>query len=187
MEDLDAVRAVLGGDREAYAHLVRRYHRRLYYYVVGKIADDAEAEDVVQRTFVTAFGKLRDFDASRPLLSWLRGIALNHCRNDLRLASRQARLKDRLVEARRLDLQAAWIEEPEELGEARVMALRKCVKTLNDDERKAVELRFVEERPFKDIGAALARDGEAARLFLFRLRQRLADCVRKRLALGEAT
>jgi DNA-directed RNA polymerase specialized sigma24 family protein len=61
------------------------------------------------------------------------------------------------------------------------------VKTLSEDERRAVELRFVEERPLKDVGAALARDGEAARLFLFRLRQRLADCVRRRLALGEAT
>lgn len=187
MEDVDAVRAVLGGDREAYGHLVRRYHRRLYYYVVSKIVDDAEAEDVVQRVFVTAYGRLKDFDASRPLLSWLRGIALNHCRNELKSASRQARLKDRLFDARRLELQAAWIEEPEEAGEARVLALRKCVKTLSDEERRAVELRFVEERPLKDVGAALARDGEAARLFLFRLRQRLADCVRKRLAWGEAT
>ena len=187
MEDLEAVRSVLGGDREAYAHLVRRYHRRLYYYVVGKIADDAEAEDVVQRAFVTAYGKLKEYDPARPFLSWLRGIALNHCRNDLRVAVRQARLKDRLLEARRLELQAAWIEEPEEAGEARVLALRKCVKTLGDDERRAVLLRFVEERPLKDVGAALDRGGEAARLFLFRVRQRLADCVRKRLALGEAT
>lgn len=186
MEDLEAVRAVLEGDREAYAHVVRRYHRRLYYYVVGKIADDAEAEDVVQRTFVSAFGRLREFDPARPLLAWLRGIALNHCRNDLRVASRRAALANRFVQVRRLELQAAWMEEPEELGEARVLALRKCVKTLSDEERTAVRLRFLEERPLKDVGTALARGGEAARLFLFRLRQRLADCVRRRLALGEA-
>ncbi len=185
MEDQDAVRAVLGGDREAYAHVVRRYHRRLYYFVVGRVVDDAEAEDVVQRTFVSAFGRLREFDPARPLLAWLRGIALNHCRNDLRAACRQARLKNRLVEARRLELQEAWMEEPEELDEARVLALRKCVKTLSDEERAALRLRFVEERPLKDIGAALARNAEAARLFLFRLRQRLADCVRRRLAPGE--
>lgn len=187
MEDHRAVEAVLAGDREAYRHVMRRYHRRLYYYVLGKAADDGEAEDIVQRTFVSAFHRLRDFDPAQSLLAWLRGIALNHCRNDLKIAVRQARLKNRLLDARRLELQERGLDEPAEATEQRLLALRKCVKGLSDEERKAVELRFVEELPFSSIGEALARNGEAARLFLFRLRQRLADCVRKRLALGEGT
>lgn len=186
MEDPRAIEAVLAGDREAYGHVMRRYHRRLYYYVLGKVADDGEAEDIVQRTFVTAFHRLRDFDPAQPMLAWLRGIALNHCRNDLKIAVRQARLKSRLLDARRMEFQESWLDEPAEDAEQRILALRKCVKGLSDEERRAVELRFVEELPFESIGDALARNGEAARLFLFRLRQRLADCVRKRLALGEA-
>lgn len=184
MEDREAVEAVLAGDREAYGHVMRRYHRRLYYYVIGKVADDGEAEDLVQRTFVTAFHRLADYNSELPMIAWLRGIALNHCRNDLRIAVRQARLKNRLLDARRMEMQERWIDEPEEAAEHRILALRKCVKGLSDEERKAVELRFVEERPFTSIGDAMARNGEAARLFLFRLRQRLADCVRKRLAMG---
>jgi len=185
MEDPRAIEAVLAGDREAYGHVMRRYHRRLYYYVLGKVADDGEAEDIVQRTFVTAFHRLKDFDVSRPMISWLRGIALNHCRNDLKLAVRQARLKNRLLDARRMELQESWLDEPAEAGEQRILALRKCIKGLSEEERKAVELRFVEELPFESIGEAIARNVEAARVFLFRVRQRLADCVRKRLAVGE--
>lgn len=187
MEDARAVEAVLAGDREAYGHVMRRYHRRLYYYVIAKVADDGEAEDLVQRTFVSAFHRLADYNPALPLLAWLRGIALNHCRNELKVAIRQARLKNRLLDARRMEMQESWLDEPGEAAEQRLLALRKCVKGLSDEERKAVELRFIAELPFSSIGEALARKSEAARLFLFRLRQRLADCVRKRLALGEGS
>jgi hypothetical protein len=40
----------------------------------------------------------------------------------------------------------------------------------------------VQELPLAAIGEQIGRNAEGARLFLFRIRQRLADCVRKRLA-----
>jgi hypothetical protein len=43
--------------------------------------------------------------------------------------------------------------------------------------------RFVQELPLAAIGAQLGRGAEAARLFLYRIRQRLADCVKKRLSI----
>jgi len=43
--------------------------------------DTAEAEDLVQATFLTAIEKARSFDASRPLLPWLLGILTLHARD----------------------------------------------------------------------------------------------------------
>lgn len=185
MEDRDSVSKVLGGDREAFGLLVRKYHRRLYYYILGKISDDDEAEDLVQKTFVTAFHRLRDFDPSQPLLPWLRGIALNHCRNGLRQFERQALLRERFLDARRASLHAALLDEPGGADERRIEALRKCVRTLSTEEQEALRLRFVEERPLKSIGEPMRKNAEAVRLFLFRIRQRLAECIRKRLAVQE--
>ncbi len=185
MLDTEAVARVASGDRDAFASVVHRYHRRLYYYVIGKTADYGEAEDIVQKTFVTAFRRLAEYDPRQPLLAWLRGIALNHCRNELRAACRQARLRERLLEARRAELALGMLEEPEARDERRVGALRKCVESLGEREQKALELRFVEEAPLPSIGEALSRSAEAARLLLFRVRQRLAACVKKRLALEE--
>ena len=51
------------------------------------------------------------------------------------------------------------------------------------DEQAAVEMRFVQELSMAAIGKQLGRGAEAARLFLFRIRQRLADCVKKRLSM----
>ena len=35
--------------------------RELYYFVVGKVAEDAEATDIIQKSFVSAYQNLRSF------------------------------------------------------------------------------------------------------------------------------
>lgn len=186
MQDNEWITQVLGGDREAFGLIVRAYHRRLYYYVVGKVADGAEAEDIVQKTFVSAFASLMAYDQQRPLLDWLRGIALNHCRNEWRQQARRARLQERLLETRRAEWHLELLDGPDADDVQRLAALRLCLERLDAPEQKAVHLRFVEEQPLQAIGAAVGKTGEAARLYLFRIRTRLAECVKRRLALGEA-
>ena len=68
-------------------------------------------------------------------------------------------------------------------NERRLAALRLCLEQLSPHEQAVVELRFVQELPLAAIGEHLGRGAEAARLFLYRVRQRLADCVKKRLTL----
>src|SRR5690349_5613552 len=113
MDDQVAIAETLAGDKEAYGFLVRNYHRNLYYYVVGKVPVESEAEDIVQRAFVTAYNKLSDYDFGQPFPAWLRGIALNHCRDLWKHHQRQSALKDRLVEARRAELNLQWLAEPD--------------------------------------------------------------------------
>jgi RNA polymerase sigma-70 factor (ECF subfamily) len=185
MDEQEAIKRTLAGNREAYGHLVRTYHRRLYYYVVGKIPIESEAEDIVQRAFVTAFNKLHDFRPEQPFIAWLRGIALNHCRDVWRQHQRQAELKDRLLEIRRAELHLQGLEKPE-VEQDRLLALRTCMESLDEAEQRAVHLRFVEERPLEEIGAELNKNSEAVRQFLFRIRVRLGACVKKRLMLHAA-
>ena len=186
MDDIECITQVLAGRRDAFEHIVRSYHRRLYYYVAGKVTAGGEAEDIVQKTFVTAFHSLMAFDQDKPLIDWLRGIALNHCRNEWKQHARRARLKDRLLEARRAELQLGLLEQPDAGDETRLAALRQCLERLDEPEQKAIHLRFVEELPLRSIGETTGKTSEATRLYLFRIRTRLADCVKRRLASAEA-
>ena len=68
-------------------------------------------------------------------------------------------------------------------SERRLAALRQCLQQLDSQEQTAIEMRFVQELPLAAIGKQLGRGAEAARLHLYRIRQRLADCVKKRLSL----
>jgi len=186
MDDPEAIAQVLAGNKDAFEHIVRTYHRRLYYYVAGKVAESGDVEDIVQKTLVTAFRHLHEFHPDQPLLPWLRAIALNHCRNEWKQRERRARLQGRLLEAKRAQLQLGWLRGPDDHAEERVAALHECLKTLSESEQQALHFRFVEELPLKAIGDWLGKSSDAARLFLFRIRQRLGRCVKKRLALEEA-
>ena len=182
MNDSDVIAAVRGGEGETFAVIVERYQRTLYYFVVGKVADDTEAKDIVQKTFVAAFQKLGEFRLGENLFAWLKGIALNHCRNEWRRYHSQARLAGRLLEEKRAELELASFEVRPDDDDRRLAALRECLEQLSPHEQTVIEWRFVQELPLSAIGEQLGRGVEAARLFLYRIRQRLADCVKKRLS-----
>lgn len=70
------VAAVLGGDKDAFRHLVERESTsvvRVCYRVLG---DLHEAEDAAQETFVTAFRSLATWRGDGPFGAWLSRIAL---------------------------------------------------------------------------------------------------------------
>jgi RNA polymerase sigma-70 factor (ECF subfamily) len=183
MDDTEIASAVVAGDKDAFGALVERYQRSLYYFVVGKVADDTEAKDIVQKTFVVAFQNMSDFRLGGSFFAWLKGIALNHCRNEWRRYQSQARMAGRLLEEKRAELELASLDARASDTERRIAALRECLEKLSPDEQAAVEMRFVQELSLAAIGEQMGRSAEAVRLFLYRIRQRLADCVTKRLSL----
>jgi len=183
MNDREIIAAVREGDSDAFGSLVERYQRTLYYFVVGKVADDTEAKDIVQKSLVVAFQNLADFRSGESFFAWVKGIALNHCRNEWRRHQSQARLAGRLLEEKRAELELASFDTRLDEGDRRLGALRQCLEQLSPQEQSVVEWRFVQELPLAAIGEQLGRGAEAARLFLYRIRQRLADCVKKRLSL----
>ena len=183
MNDPEIIAAGRAGDNDACAALVERYQRTLYYFVVGKVADDTEAKDIVQKSFVAAFQNLVDFRVGENFFAGLKGIALNHCRNEWRRHQSQARLAGRLLEEKRAELELASFNIRPDEDDRRLAALRQCLEQLSPHEQTVVELRFVQKLPLATIGEQLGRGAEAARLFLYRIRQRLADCGKKRLSL----
>jgi RNA polymerase sigma-70 factor (ECF subfamily) len=65
------------GDADAFAALIRRHDKHLYRIARGVLADDHEAEDIVQEAYIRAFTGLRGFRASASLRTWLTRIVLN--------------------------------------------------------------------------------------------------------------
>jgi RNA polymerase sigma-70 factor (ECF subfamily) len=82
----DAVLAVAArqGDQDAFAHIMRRHKGWLYQFIRRYVADKDDAYDVLQESFVSAWGALARFDPERPFEAWLRQIALNKCRDRAR-------------------------------------------------------------------------------------------------------
>lgn len=75
--DEHLVALVRSGDGPAFAAIMQRHNQRLYRIARGIVRDDAEAEDVVQETYVRAYGALAGFRGESSLATWLTRIALN--------------------------------------------------------------------------------------------------------------
>lgn len=75
------VALALIGRQDAYRELLARYREPIYRFIRASTGDAQESLDLTQDTFISAFSALDRYDPSRPLLNWLRRIALNKCRD----------------------------------------------------------------------------------------------------------
>ena len=65
------------GDALAFETIMRRHNRLLFRSARGVVGDDAEAQDVVQETYLRAFSTLTSFRGASALGTWLARIAIN--------------------------------------------------------------------------------------------------------------
>ena len=69
-DDLELVRAVLGGDRSAFSAIVSRYRKMVARTVKGMLNDTVYAEDVGQEVFIKLYYSLSEFRGESKLISF---------------------------------------------------------------------------------------------------------------------
>jgi RNA polymerase sigma-70 factor (ECF subfamily) len=84
--DIEIVRRVQGGDVQAFAGLVEKYHRPLLSFIARIVRDESSVEDLGQEVFLSVYRSLRAFDEQRsvPFAAWLFIAARNRCVSELR-------------------------------------------------------------------------------------------------------
>ena len=72
--DLDLVRLAQAGDIDAFGELVERNRRAVFRAALACVRSPAEADDVAQEAFVTAYRKLATFRGDAQFRTWLLSI-----------------------------------------------------------------------------------------------------------------
>ena len=75
--DAELVQRTLAGHAPAFEAIMRRHNRLLFRSARGIVGDDAEAQDVVQEAYLSAFTKLHSFRGDSALGTWLARIVIN--------------------------------------------------------------------------------------------------------------
>jgi len=65
------------GGREAFAELVRRHERRVYAIALRMAGNPADADDLAQEVFLTAWKAIGSFRSGSSFYTWLYRIAVN--------------------------------------------------------------------------------------------------------------
>jgi RNA polymerase sigma-70 factor, ECF subfamily len=132
--DGECVRRCLGGETEAFDHIVLRYQKPVFNAILHMVNDYEDSRELSQTAFMKAFMHLKSFDQRRPFFSWLYRIAINEAINFL-----SARKIGEPIAAD-FPSRAAG---PEERLEAKEIGahLEAAMATLQPDYRAAVVLR----------------------------------------------
>ena len=92
VDDADLARRITGGDEAAFEGVMRRHNGALYRVARAILKNDADAEDVLQESYLAAYRHIADFRADAKLSTWLTRIVVNQA-----LARRRSRHRARIV------------------------------------------------------------------------------------------
>jgi RNA polymerase sigma-70 factor (ECF subfamily) len=169
------------GDSAAIEVLVRRHNRALFRTARAILRDDAEAEDVVQETYLKAFRALATFRGESSFSTWLTRIAANQALMRLRSASRADKVIPidhhhgaSLMEA--VEDEGAGPESAAMSAEMRRL-LERRIDELPDLYRAVFVMRAVEEMSVEETGAALGLPEATVRTRFFRARALLRGAL----------
>lgn len=147
------IRAVLGGDAQAYAQLVERYRARLLGLAFHLAGDWDTAADLAQETLVTAYECLDRIRNPAAFGVWIAGILRNKFRNLGRPNPAATLSLDQLLEAG-FDPPVPDCAETAASDED-LRAVMKCVESLPEMYREVLLLRYVEDHSYKEIAEFL--------------------------------
>lgn len=153
-DDASLVARALDGDRWAFEALYRRHVRRVTNAVTRMVGRTAEADDIVQQTFLLAMERLGALRDPAAFAGWLSRIAVNEVRGRLRKRRWLRRLAlDREEDDASLEALAASDASPEVRAE--LAKLDAVLAAMDPELRIAWMLRFVEGWELTEVAAAL--------------------------------
>jgi RNA polymerase sigma-70 factor (ECF subfamily) len=176
LEEKALVERMLAGDEPAMEEFADGYFPGLYRFALARLHGDSElTRELVQTTVCKALAKLETYRGEAPLFTWLCAC----CRNEIRMHFRQKKRLPRIVEldadAPEADRAAGleWGEHPEGAlaRKEEVHRVHEALDLLPPHYARALEWKYVDRLPVKEIAERLRLGAKAAESLLTRARQ----------------
>jgi RNA polymerase sigma-70 factor (ECF subfamily) len=176
-----AIEAVLGGDRKAFRLLVERHQRGIYGVIYRLVHSAADAEDLAQQAFLSAFDALGRFDLEARFSSWIYRIAVNLAKDHLK--SRQRGEQPSAAEPSEA-LFAGLVPPTDQPAVAaeRHQLISQALGALSWKDREVLVLKDLEELSYEEMGEILHRPITALKIRVLRARSRLKAELERRCA-----
>lgn len=150
-------------DPARFAELYENNFARVYAYVVRRVGDRAETEDLTSEVFHHALANLQKFEwRGIPFAAWLFRIAANLISDRWQRSNRE-QLMD---EPEQIESAPAKNQDSEEVE--RRATLFRLVDTLPPEQRRVVALRFVEQKSIKEVALEIRKTEGAVKQLQFR-------------------
>ncbi len=175
-DELELARAA-AHDAGAFAALYRRHVSSVYRYLMSRVGDVRDAQDLTAETFLAALRHIGRFRGQGTLIAWLLSIAHNAAADHFR----RVRPDVTLAEVEDLPDPAGSADEAvcRRLDQAQVLG---ALQQLSPERAEAVVLRVVLELSVAETGLVMGKSEAAVKMLVHRA---LADLRRHLAALAE--
>jgi len=167
--DAEAIRAVLAGDVERFAVLVRRYRDRYAGYAVRLLGSTDAAEDALQEAFIRAYDRLAQCRDPENFRGWFFLILRNCCYAEARSRRRHAGAD--LEEE--LELAAPGGADHHLESAERRRTLAEALRRLTAEQREVFVLKHYEGLPYEEIARRTATTVASLKMRMHRAYDRL--------------
>jgi RNA polymerase sigma factor (sigma-70 family) len=182
LEDFDLIdRAVQDKDQQAYATLMKRYKKAVYFMILKMIRDADDAEDLTMEAFAKAFKNLERFKKDYTFSTWLFRIATNNTidfirKKKLKTMSLNNTLSDDSGNSVTIDIEDDD-NNPQDvyIRTQRIEMVRIFVDKLPAKYRKLVQLRYFDELSYEEIAQELQKPLGTVKAQLHRSRELLFE------------
>jgi RNA polymerase sigma-70 factor, ECF subfamily len=186
--DAEIMLRAKAGDQSAFEYLVQKYRRPMVSFMYRMARNAAAAEDLAQEVFLRVYRSRESYEASAKFTTWLYRIATNLAVNHTRDTRHE-----------RPEVQVSLDEPDEESGTTlelpdgalnaeqalvrreRMLAIRRKVEALPEQQRLAVIMHKYQQMDYKQIAEVLKKSESATKSLLFRayetLREQLKDFI----------
>ncbi len=165
----DVIDRARKGDRTAFAELYDLYVDNVYRYLIYRVREPSDAEDLTSEVFTRAFANIHRYTwQGKSFLAWLYTIA----RNAVTDRRRRERPTVDLDNAYGVAEEGPTAHDHAVRGEE-VEALKGAVKHLTSEQQEVLVLRFVENMSSREVANVLGKNEGAIRALQFRALGRL--------------
>ena len=182
LEDFDLIdKAVDEKDQQAYATLMKRYKKAVYFMILKMIRDADDAEDLTMEAFAKAFKNLHKFKKDYTFSTWLFRIATNNTidfirKKKLKTMSLNTTMSDDSGNAVNIDVEDDDNNPQDEfIKSQRIEMVRIFVDKLPAKYRKLVQLRYFDELSYEEIAQELEKPLGTVKAQLHRSRELLYE------------
>lgn len=176
--DPELVKAALAGSQSAYQALLKRHQKQIFEVVNRLVRNREEARDLVQETFMKAFGSLATYREEYRFSTWLNRIAANCSIDHIRKKKIEALSLDQpvLTEDSQVTLEVPdWSTNPEAewVEKQTSLTIQEAIDSLPRDYKEVIVFRHKEEKSYQEIAAILGIPVGTVKARIFRGRELL--------------
>ncbi len=153
------VQRAQNNDQEAFAQLYEGYFDKIYRYLMLRIGNEMEAEDMTQQVFLNALQSLSSFRwRGAPFSAWLFRIAHNQAVDHLRRKKKRAAVP--LDESL-----ASTADTPHSATERKmdIERLLQATRQLTEMQREVISLRFSSELSIAQVARVMGKSQGAVK------------------------